>query len=284
MRFLALIAAFLMSQGLALADEASHVQARLIANVASVDPGKPFMLGVELTIDPGWHVYWKNPGDAGRPTRVKISAPEGFKVGELLYPVPARLEQPGNIVNFGYENKVLLMAQITPPAFAIKDQPQLAFSADISWLVCQDICIMGKTNLNLALPVDVPSNPDNAEIFESWLKRIPMTVKDASGDLDNMVLAGGDKREIKIIWKHAIPTDIQFFPGVLDDYNIKDVTIARSGDNETSISFTAQAMAGKSPPHAMLDVVVAYKNQGGEARAIEFAYPLAIENRTNDLK
>ena len=46
---------------------ADHVQAELLSDVSAIQPGKPFWLGVHLTVDPGWHVYWKNPGDAGLP-------------------------------------------------------------------------------------------------------------------------------------------------------------------------------------------------------------------------
>ncbi|MGH9456403.1 MAG: hypothetical protein ACRD2J_02035, partial [Thermoanaerobaculia bacterium] len=39
------------------------VTARLIADTVRVQPGTPFTAGVHLTIAPGWHVYWENPGD-----------------------------------------------------------------------------------------------------------------------------------------------------------------------------------------------------------------------------
>src|SRR5271170_7385737 len=93
----------------------SHVQVQLLSSVSAVTPGKPFYLGIKLTMDPGWHIYWKNAGDAGLPTRVAFSLPDGFTAGPLIFPTPQRLEQPGNIVNFGYEDTVMLMAQITPP-------------------------------------------------------------------------------------------------------------------------------------------------------------------------
>src|ERR1700722_15895266 len=82
---------------------AEHVRAELLANTSGVQAGKPFWLGVRLTIDPGWHVYWKNPGDAGLPTRVTFTLPNGFSAGPLRFPTPHRFDQPGNIVAFGYE-------------------------------------------------------------------------------------------------------------------------------------------------------------------------------------
>ena len=46
------------------------VTATLLADVDSVKAGKTFNLGVLLKIKPGWHVYWKNPGDSGMATKV----------------------------------------------------------------------------------------------------------------------------------------------------------------------------------------------------------------------
>src|ERR1700728_141868 len=94
---------------------AGHVQADLLSDVSAVQPGKPFWLGVRLKVDPGWHVYWKNPGDSGLPTRVKFSLPDGFTADALQFPAPQRLVLPGGIVCFGYENSVMLLAKITPP-------------------------------------------------------------------------------------------------------------------------------------------------------------------------
>ncbi len=95
---------------------AAHVRTELLANVSSIQAGKPFWLGVRISIDPGWHVYWKNPGDAGLPTRVNFVLPDGFIAGPLQYPTPHRFDQPGNIVAFGYEDSVLLLARVMPPA------------------------------------------------------------------------------------------------------------------------------------------------------------------------
>src|SRR5688500_219418 len=77
------------------AGKQEHVKAQLLADVSAAKPGATFTLGVLLTLDPHWHVYWTNPGDSGRATSVKFQAPAGVTVGELRYPVPIRFDQPG---------------------------------------------------------------------------------------------------------------------------------------------------------------------------------------------
>ena len=44
------------------------VTMKVVADTAGVEPGASFRLGVLLEMEPGWHTYWENPGDAGLPT------------------------------------------------------------------------------------------------------------------------------------------------------------------------------------------------------------------------
>ena len=55
-----------------------HVQAELVSEVDSIQPGQPFWLGLHLKMEPGWHTYWKNPGDSGLPTRLTWKMPDGL--------------------------------------------------------------------------------------------------------------------------------------------------------------------------------------------------------------
>ena len=154
------------------------VKAELLADVAAIQPGKPFNVGVLFTIKPTWHIYWKNPGDSGLPTRVKFHLPQGFQVGELLYPKPQRIQLPGDIINYGYENQTMLMATITPPANVSGD---VEIAADVSWLVCQDICLPGKTSLKLTLGVSNSPSPANQKVFEEYEQKIPAPAEKLSG-------------------------------------------------------------------------------------------------------
>jgi hypothetical protein len=91
-----------------------YVQAELVSEVRTVQPGMPFWVGLRLQITPGWHVYWQNPGDSGERVRLTWQLPPGVTAGELQWPYPQRFPV-GPLMNFGYENQVLLLSQITPP-------------------------------------------------------------------------------------------------------------------------------------------------------------------------
>ena len=81
----------------------ANVQATLISEVTRVEPGKPFWVGIRQQIKPGWHTYWKNPGDAGVPTRLYWDLPQGFAASEIHWPFPERIPY-GPLINFGYHD------------------------------------------------------------------------------------------------------------------------------------------------------------------------------------
>ena len=238
------------------------------------------MLGVQLWIDPGWHVYWKNPGDSGLPTRVKFTLPPGFTAGPLLFPTPLRIDLPGNIVALGYEDSVLLLAQVTPPA-QLPSGFTGDFSAAISWLVCSDVCIPGRATADLTLGASPSISPANSELFETARRQLPVDAS-ASADVAQVSNSGQLTQQgeswacslvVEISWKHDAPADAQFIPGALDIYNIRDTRIESTGD-KTKITFIAQTLAGKKPEPATLEAVVGYKDTEGNRRGVNVIVPL----------
>lgn len=128
-----------------------HAEAELICASAHLQPGKSALVGLSLTADPGWHSYWINPGDSGAPPEVEWQLPEGFSAGPLQFPVPGTFET-GGLVGYGYEGRVILLAEIQVPESFSGDSATLKASAN--WLLCDpNTCVPGEAELELALPV-----------------------------------------------------------------------------------------------------------------------------------
>ncbi|HET6451601.1 MAG TPA: protein-disulfide reductase DsbD domain-containing protein, partial [Spirochaetia bacterium] len=170
------------------------VAAQLAADQAFVAPGKPFTAAVVLSMQPDWHVYWKYPGDSGLPTTVAWDLPPGFTAGPVQWPVPRRFIQDG-LVTYGYPGRVLLLAEITPPATLAQDTP-VVLRAHAEWLACRVECTPGKADLSLSLPVGSgPPMPDRAwtAAFDDARAHLPSTPDDAvfsaSGDEKSITLA-----------------------------------------------------------------------------------------------
>lgn len=121
----------------------------LISEVQSVAPGKEFSVAFLLRPDPGWHIYWINAGDAGKPASLKWQLPDGFEVSELTFPSP-NFVPFGPLMSYGYDEETLLIARVKA-AEVVEDSVPLV--ADANWLICDDnICIPERAQVELSLP------------------------------------------------------------------------------------------------------------------------------------
>ncbi len=168
------------------------VKAELLADTNTVVPGKPFTVGLLLRMAPGWHTYWKFPGDAGIPTELKWKLPQGWKAGEIQWPIPLKTIDPGDIQTYGYQDEVLLMQEITPPA-SISDST-VKLSAEATWLVCEKICIPGNASLQLELPKSTTSASANTEIFTRFRRLLPQNWPEPKVATANWTRTGSDLR------------------------------------------------------------------------------------------
>ena len=128
---------------------APHVRVELITDSVSPVKGRPVWIGVRFVLEAGWHVYWQNPGDSGGPPAVAWHLPKGVTAGDIQWPAPERIEA-GPIVNYGYQGEVVLPVplRVAPDAAG-----GFTVGASIKWLVCRDMCLPGKADLELTLPL-----------------------------------------------------------------------------------------------------------------------------------
>lgn len=152
-----------------------RVKARLVAEVQAMAPGAVLWVDLHLEMKPGWHTYWRNPGDAGLPTTIAWSLPPGFSAGELRWPTPQRIVQ-GDAGSYGYTGAVDLLAPITAPK-SLGIGRQVTLTAETSWLVCKRICIPGGAKLSLDLPAaaaPLPPAPAVALLFAAARRQLPV--------------------------------------------------------------------------------------------------------------
>jgi thiol:disulfide interchange protein DsbD len=150
------------------------VTASLISDVNSIQPGQKFRIGVLYRIEPGWHIYWKNPGDAGIPTKIAWRLPEGFTVHDLQWPIPSRAKEPGDLEVFAYSSQVLLFAEVETPQ-SLPTGP-IEIQAKSDWLVCENFCIPGSAQFSLRMNTGVNTPSQSAPIFEKYAAQLPQTL------------------------------------------------------------------------------------------------------------
>ncbi len=142
-----------------------HAQAELVSEQAVLAAGERFTVALRLKMDEHWHTYWRHPGDSGLPTAIKWILPEGFRAAAIQWPTPQRIPV-GPLMNYGYEDEVLLLIEIEPPA-NLTGTVNLQARAD--WLICREQCIPEGADLSLRLPVAAKSEID-AKVSAAFAK------------------------------------------------------------------------------------------------------------------
>ena len=100
------------------------VDAKLISEVKTIQPGNSFWIGLNLKMQDEWHTYWKNAGDAGMASYINWNLPERFTASEIHWPYPQKIYMSG-LANYGYEGETTLLIKITPPKNYDKDSVTL---------------------------------------------------------------------------------------------------------------------------------------------------------------
>jgi DsbC/DsbD-like thiol-disulfide interchange protein/cytochrome c biogenesis protein CcdA len=152
------------------------VTPRLIADADAIVPGQPITIGLQLQTVPGWHTYWQYPGDAGLATNIKWTLPPGFTAGSIQWPLPELTTLPGDIATYDYPGDVLLPVTIQVPA-NLQPGQIVQINAHASWLVCRELCLPGKADISISLPVAAnaaASHPANEALFKAALARVPL--------------------------------------------------------------------------------------------------------------
>jgi len=196
-----------------------HGTLELVAENQWIAPGHKFYLGLHFQLDQGWHIYWINPGDSGEPPRVQWKLPTGLTAEAVEWPAPRRLET-ASIVDFGYEDAVTLIVPMYAAASLAAHQ-SVDLAAEVRVLVCREMCIPGKAQLSVTLPVKSQSSaPDSrtqntqaVDLFTATRKSLPRAAPGnwtfgVAGAEDSFVLTANLGHQIA---GHEI-TQAVFFP------------------------------------------------------------------------
>jgi thiol:disulfide interchange protein DsbD len=146
----------------------------LVTETTSIAPNHDFLAGLHFVLDPGWHIYWINAGDAGEPPRVDWQLPPGIIAGDLQFPAPERLPL-GPLMDFGYQHEVLLPIPMRADA-SLHARSNATLRGQLHFLVCSNVCIPGKAELEQTVPVTAQpgaNNPSTEPLFLAAERALP---------------------------------------------------------------------------------------------------------------
>lgn len=141
----------------------SPIRAELMAQKEIVLPKEEFFLALKMTLPRGWHVYWKNPGDAGEPVELKLDLPEGFSETRRLWPTPKRFNV-GPLTEYGYEREAWLLVGVLASE-QMNVGEILTVSGRAVWLACRDECVpMAQDVSTLIVAGEKNASAENEEV------------------------------------------------------------------------------------------------------------------------
>jgi thiol:disulfide interchange protein/DsbC/DsbD-like thiol-disulfide interchange protein len=157
-----------------------HITAELIPEATLlVGPKTATDIILHLHMDPDWHTYWINPGEAGLATAIKWTLPPGWSAGPIQWPAP-ETHAMGPVTTFGYGGDVYLPTTLTRPKARGSVVTDVTIQAHATWLVCKEECIPGKADLDVKLHVAGPNatldykSIDNHALFAAARARLPV--------------------------------------------------------------------------------------------------------------
>ena len=124
--------------------DTGHAKASLVADTTQSD--EFFYVGLKLDMDPGWHTYWKNPGDSGGPFSIMWSHQMDIIIEDVSWPTPEIIPYDP-LITYGYKDFVIFPFKV----FKQTDSELGLLSAELEFLICSDICIPESAELSIDL-------------------------------------------------------------------------------------------------------------------------------------
>ena len=227
-----LLSAILLWAGSGALQGAQKVDATLLLSHSVAKPGDTITAALKLDHGPGWHTYWRNPGDSGLPTNIEWELPEGVSAGEIQWPVPEKMVLL-SFLSYVYEGELLLLVPVTINSNVPAGPLTLKGKAD--WLQCTDkTCEPEDQIIEATLLVGNAGelSPEN-ESIEQWRKRLPR--KDPAFEVKARWGKGGtsEERPLLIEWMpHEAAEAPDFFAYLGEGFSIQPKTEVLQADGQ----------------------------------------------------
>lgn len=156
--------------------DGGHARVELVTERALAVPGETVWFGLSFEIDPNWHVYWQNAGDAGIPPEItwRETGQLGAEaISGFSWPLPELLPVvPGQIMDYGYSDQVVLPFTVSLPE---EVEGPLVFEGVADYLICEDVCIPESVDIRLMLSVGGAQIPDDygTQLIQTSLATVP---------------------------------------------------------------------------------------------------------------
>ncbi len=223
MRLITLVLSVALYCAGAFSAKAAHTRAQLLLAQEAARPGDTVLAGVRLQMDPGWHTYWKNPGDSGMATSIEWQLPVGVTAAETMWPLPVKMPE-SELTTYVYTNEVVLLVRLKLAPNVPTGSLQL--KAKVSWLECEILCLPGKSDVQAGLTIGPELKESaNAALLATWEQNLPQP-GDAIAPRAWWEKTGqNDLRPLLLEWNSAPgASESDFFPNAAEQFEVQAQT------------------------------------------------------------
>jgi DsbC/DsbD-like thiol-disulfide interchange protein len=178
-----------------------HAAARLIAGAThKADDGSWLRAGVEIRLDPGWHTYWRYPGDTGVPPTFDFAGLDNVKSVTVFWPAPKRFPDGAGGQFIGYTDDVVFPLRIVTADAA---KPSL-LHLKLGYAFCRDVCYPAEADLDLRLSGSGSAEEPALVAAEARVPRRVFVGKGAGLSIRSVHCENGDGRK-RVVVEVAAP-------------------------------------------------------------------------------
>lgn len=141
--------------------------------------------GIEIKMQPGWHTYWRYPGDSGVPPRFDFAGSENLKTAKVHYPAPQVHADAGG-QSLGYEDSVVFPVEVTPRDVS----KPVTLRVKLDYAVCEKLCVPAEGKAELTLDAGVSASDAALAAAEA---RVPKKTEAGALSLTAKRVGGGAK-------------------------------------------------------------------------------------------
>lgn len=165
-----------------------------------------YKLGLEFSLEPGWHTYWRFPGESGIPPQLDFTGSSNLASEQLLFPAPSRY-------NDGYSSSIVYEQSLVLPLLIKPTSPDASvdLKASLFFGVCSTICVPGEASFSLSL------SPENQvdTLAQTLIKRdeatLPTEGAEADQKISSVALSGSGADQLLTITANVTSEDFDLF-------------------------------------------------------------------------
>lgn len=227
-----------------------------------------YRAGLEFSLDPGWHTYWRYPGEAGVPPTFDFSGSQNLATADVRYPAPGRYND-GFSTSIVYDQNVVLPILVTP-----KDpQAPVRLKASLFFGICKDICVPGDGEFDLALAPMDHEDKVSAMLIDRDLALVPQIAEGPASGIVSITSEPGKNAPVLKITANVDPDTSE--PGLFaegPEGSYIGVPALQSRNGSTAVwTLSANGLA-RTDEGSMLTLVLV----DGD-KAVESRHPLSAD-------